>query len=55
MSLYCSTGDHIFGLLPLLASRLDGAGGMIEGVQDTRTQASVLDSSVSKRNIMHLL
>jgi len=31
-------GDHIFGLLPLLASRLNGAGGTVEGVEDPRTR-----------------
>jgi hypothetical protein len=31
-------GDHIFGLLPLLASRLNGAGGTAEGVDDPRRQ-----------------
>jgi ribonuclease Z len=29
-------GDHVFGLVPLLASRLNGAGGTIEGIHDTR-------------------
>ncbi|OJA13844.1 hypothetical protein AZE42_00482 [Rhizopogon vesiculosus] len=29
-------GDHIFGLLPLLASRLNGAGGTADGVEDPR-------------------
>ncbi|EGN93021.1 hypothetical protein SERLA73DRAFT_156605 [Serpula lacrymans var. lacrymans S7.3] len=33
-------GDHIFGLLPLLASRLNGAGGVAEGVDDPRAQLS---------------
>jgi hypothetical protein len=40
------SGDHIFGLLPLLASRLNGAGGMIDGTLDPRT-SGVLDSEVS--------
>jgi hypothetical protein len=31
-------GDHIFGLLPLLASRLNGAGGMADGVDDPRAK-----------------
>ena len=31
-------GDHIFGLLPLMASRLNGAGGTSEGVDDPRNQ-----------------
>ncbi|KAG1806652.1 Metallo-hydrolase oxidoreductase [Suillus plorans] len=30
-------GDHIFGLLPLLASMLNGAGGTADGVEDPRT------------------
>ncbi|KAI0268334.1 Metallo-hydrolase/oxidoreductase [Gloeopeniophorella convolvens] len=29
-------GDHIFGLLPLLASRLNGAGGMVDETSDPR-------------------
>ncbi|KAH8094896.1 Metallo-hydrolase/oxidoreductase [Cristinia sonorae] len=29
-------GDHIFGLLPFLASRLNGAGGVAEGLEDPR-------------------
>jgi ribonuclease Z len=29
-------GDHIFGLLPLLASMLNGAGGTADGVEDPR-------------------
>lgn len=34
-------GDHIFGLGPLLASRLNGAGGMVAGVHDPREQELV--------------
>lgn len=34
----CCAGDHIFGLLPLLASRLDGAGGVVDA-DDPRTKA----------------
>ncbi|KAI5118677.1 hypothetical protein M0805_003614 [Coniferiporia weirii] len=30
-------GDHIFGIAPLLAGCLNGAGGMIDGITDTRT------------------
>ncbi|KAG6831398.1 hypothetical protein H0H92_011000 [Tricholoma furcatifolium] len=30
-------GDHIFGLVPLLASCLNGAGGTTDGVEDPRT------------------
>lgn len=33
-------GDHIFGLLPLLASRLNGAGGMANGADDPRAQGA---------------
>ncbi|KAF8842699.1 Metallo-hydrolase/oxidoreductase [Paxillus ammoniavirescens] len=33
-------GDHIFGLLPLMASLANGAGGTIEGVEDPRAQNS---------------
>ncbi|KAI0082523.1 Metallo-hydrolase/oxidoreductase [Panus rudis PR-1116 ss-1] len=29
-------GDHIFGILPLLASRLNGSGGMADGADDPR-------------------
>ncbi|TFK55702.1 Metallo-hydrolase/oxidoreductase [Heliocybe sulcata] len=32
-------GDHIFGLLPLMASCMNGAGGTVEGVDDMRMQA----------------
>lgn len=31
-------GDHIFGICPLLASCMNGAGGMTEGTEDPRTQ-----------------
>ncbi|THV08386.1 Metallo-hydrolase/oxidoreductase [Dendrothele bispora CBS 962.96] len=34
-------GDHIFGLLPLLAGCLNGAGGTAEGVDDPRTQVNL--------------
>ncbi|KAH9049114.1 beta-lactamase-like protein [Lactarius hengduanensis] len=37
-------GDHIFGLLPLLASRLNGAGGMIDEDLDPRV-SGVLDDA----------
>ena len=33
---YSYQGDHIFGLLPLLASRLNGAGGTADSVDDPR-------------------
>ncbi|KAL0949378.1 hypothetical protein HGRIS_009447 [Hohenbuehelia grisea] len=32
-------GDHIFGLLPLMASLLNGAGGTADGAEDPRAQA----------------
>jgi hypothetical protein len=35
---WCTAGDHIFGLLALMASRLNGAGGTAAGVEDPRTQ-----------------
>ena len=31
-------GDHIFGLLPLMASLLNGAGGTTDGIEDPRLQ-----------------
>lgn len=31
-------GDHIFGLCPLLASCMNGAGGTAEGTEDSRMQ-----------------
>ncbi|KAH8999181.1 beta-lactamase-like protein [Lactarius akahatsu] len=37
-------GDHIFGLLPLLASRLNGAGGVIDEALDPRA-SGVLDEA----------
>ncbi|KAI0650421.1 Metallo-hydrolase/oxidoreductase [Trametes meyenii] len=44
-------GDHIFGLLPVLAGRLNGAGGMIDGVEDPRAQAA---SAVSPEDVQPL-
>lgn len=40
-------GDHIFGLLPLLASRLNGAGGMVDSIDDPRIHESK-DQNVSE-------
>ncbi|KAG2369596.1 hypothetical protein BDR07DRAFT_1447469 [Suillus spraguei] len=34
-------GDHIFGLLPLLASMLNGAGGTADGVEDPRAHMPI--------------
>ncbi|KIJ70108.1 hypothetical protein HYDPIDRAFT_23251 [Hydnomerulius pinastri MD-312] len=34
-------GDHIFGLLPLMASLLNGAGGTIEDVEDPRARVGI--------------
>jgi len=34
-------GDHIFGLLPLMASCMNGAGGTTEDVEDPRAQANL--------------
>ncbi|KAI9448103.1 beta-lactamase-like protein [Lactarius indigo] len=39
-------GDHIFGLLPLLASRLNGAGGMIDEALDPRALGVLDDAEV---------
>jgi hypothetical protein len=47
-----SEGDHIFGLLPLLASRLNGAGGTAEGVEDPRSQGNQ-DQQVSFSCLFH--
>ncbi|KAI9000712.1 Metallo-hydrolase/oxidoreductase [Trametes punicea] len=41
-------GDHIFGLLPVLAARLNGAGGTIDGVEDPRAQVASESSSPLK-------
>lgn len=41
------SGDHIFGLLPLLASRLNGAGGMIDEALDPRASGVLDDADVS--------
>lgn len=38
MGMSILTGDHIFGVKPLLASCLNGAGGTIDGTEDPRTQ-----------------
>ncbi|KAA1473514.1 Metallo-hydrolase/oxidoreductase [Dentipellis sp. KUC8613] len=40
-------GDHIFGLIPLMASRLNGAGGMVDAGEDTRAA----DAAVAKETI----
>ena len=32
----CGLGDHIFGLAPLMAGCMNGAGGMVDGVADPR-------------------
>ncbi|EIN10828.1 Metallo-hydrolase/oxidoreductase [Punctularia strigosozonata HHB-11173 SS5] len=34
-------GDHIFGLLPLMAGRLNGAGGLADGAEDPRSQVTI--------------
>lgn len=34
-------GDHIFGLLPLMASIANGAGGTAEDIEDPRAQSNV--------------
>ena len=34
-------GDHIFGLLPLMASLLNGAGGTVDGIEDPRLQVEL--------------
>ncbi|KAF9464400.1 Metallo-hydrolase/oxidoreductase [Collybia nuda] len=39
-------GDHIFGLLPLLASRLNGAGGTTDGTDDPRAQLNFTQQPV---------
>ncbi|GJE84588.1 ribonuclease Z [Phanerochaete sordida] len=41
-------GDHIFGLLPILASRLNGAGGMAEGADDPRAQNLVSNMATAE-------
>ena len=35
-----SAGDHIFGLLPVMAMRLNGAGGLVD-VEDPRSNAMI--------------
>ena len=32
-------GDHIFGIAPLMAGCMNGAGGMIDGVEDPRSSS----------------
>lgn len=45
-------GDHIFGLLPLLASRLNGSGGVTGGAEDPRLQIqSSEETQVDQRNL----
>jgi hypothetical protein len=36
LSQHILSGDHIFGLVPLMASLLNGAGGVTEGGEDPR-------------------
>ncbi|KAF8524601.1 Metallo-hydrolase/oxidoreductase [Hysterangium stoloniferum] len=36
-------GDHIFGLLPLMASCLNGAGGTVDGIEDPRAIVNEAD------------
>lgn len=43
-------GDHIFGIAPLMAGCLNGAGGMIDGVDDPRTSRMPENISVSLDN-----
>ncbi len=38
---FCRLGDHIFGLVPLLSSRLNGAGGLAPGQEDPRTKVDM--------------
>ena len=40
-------GDHIFGICPLLASCLNGAGGTAEGTEDPRMQTGSTPLPVS--------
>jgi len=40
-------GDHIFGICPLLASCLNGAGGTAEGTEDPRMQTGSTSLPVS--------
>ena len=40
-----TVGDHIFGLVPLLASRTNGAGGMVNEAEETRS-ANIVGSEV---------
>lgn len=46
-------GDHIFGLLPLLASRLNGAGGTADGMEDPR--AHIVQGDVEVRTSISLI
>jgi ribonuclease Z len=47
-------GDHIFGLIPLLASCLNGAGGTSDGVDDPRTQVD-MDQQVFVSDVFSVL
>ncbi|OCH88321.1 Metallo-hydrolase/oxidoreductase [Obba rivulosa] len=42
--LILDVGDHIFGLLPVLAGRLNGAGGMADASEDPRLQLDARDT-----------
>lgn len=47
------TGDHIFGLLPLMASIANGAGGTIEDIEDPRAQSrGNVDVEVGLPNVL---
>ena len=46
-------GDHLFGILPLLASRLNGAGGMVDGVEDPRAKSSAAAESEVRPSLLY--
>jgi hypothetical protein len=48
----CFSGDHIFGLVPLLSTRSNGAGGMAPGVEDPRAH---LDHTAQVGNMCAIL
>ena len=47
-------GDHIFGLLPLMASLLNGAGGTADGIEDPRVQIE-FDKSARSFHLLSLI
>ena len=46
-------GDHIFGLIPLMASLLNGAGGVAEGGEDPRLHVNTETAVCPSFHLLH--